>query len=139
MLTHRPTKGDTMAEKDFDVQGFARDINVLLVLSTLHDGPKHGYQIALDVETDSNGLFRFRHGTLYPILHRLEADGHIEGSWSRKDGGRKKKVYSLTPGGLAHLTGRGDRVSEIVARLMQVIGRPGGTPTGEVPTGEAPA
>ena len=32
-------------------------------------------EIALDIESESNGLFRFRHGTLYPILHRLEADG----------------------------------------------------------------
>ena len=69
-----------MTEEDFDVQGFARGINELLILSTLRDGAKHGYQIALDVEEGSNGLFRFRHGTLYPILHRLERDGHIEGS-----------------------------------------------------------
>jgi PadR family transcriptional regulator PadR len=117
-----------MTQADFDVQGFARDINVLLVLSTLRGGPKHGYQIALDVETDSNGLFRFRHGTLYPILHRLEGDGFIDGSWSREGGGRKKKVYSLTKAGVAHLTGRSDRVSEIVSRLMQVIGRPDEAP-----------
>ena len=44
-----------MTEKDFDVQGFARDINQLLILSTLRSEAKHGYQIALDVETDSNG------------------------------------------------------------------------------------
>ncbi len=113
-----------MTKEDFDVQGFARDINVLLVLATLRGGPKHGYQIALDVETDSNGLFRFRHGTLYPILHRLEGDGFIEGSWSREGGGRKKKVYSLTRSGQAHLSGRGERVSEIVSRLMKQIGRP---------------
>ena len=117
-----------MTEKDFDVQGFARDINVLLVLATLRDGAKHGYQIATDVESDSNGLFRFRHGTLYPILHRLERDGFIEGSWSRAGGGRRKKVYSLTRAGVAHLSGRSDRVTEIVSRLMQVIGRPGEAP-----------
>lgn len=114
-----------MTEEDFDVQGFARDINVLLVLATLRDGPKHGYQIALDVETESNGLFRFRHGTLYPILHRLEVEGWIEGSWSREGGGRKKKVYALTPSGAAHLEGRTDRVGEIVTRLLTLLTRPG--------------
>ena len=114
-----------MTEEDFDVQGFARDINVLLVLATLRDGPKHGYQIALDVETESNGLFRFRHGTLYPILHRLEAEGWIEGSWSREGGGRKKKVYALTPSGVAHLEGRTDRVGEIVTRLLTLLTPPG--------------
>ena len=116
-----------MTEKDFDVQGFARDINELLVLSTLRSEAKHGYQIALDVETDSNGLFRFRHGTLYPILHRLEEDGLIRGSWS-KGGGRRRKVYSLTGTGQGHLSGETSRVHEIMSRLMLLLARPGEVP-----------
>ena len=113
-----------MSDEEFDVQGFARDINKLLILSTLRGGRKHGYQIALDIETDSNGLFRFRHGTLYPILHRLEEDGLIKGSWSA-GGGRRRKVYRLTGAGVGHLSGESDRVHEIVTRLMQVLHRPG--------------
>lgn len=113
-----------MSNQQFDVQGFARDINQLLVLSTLRADPKHGYQIALDVEEDSNGLFRFRHGTLYPILHRLEEEGLIRGSWS-KDGGRRKKVYSLTPGGKKHLSGETNRVQDVVSRLMTALRGPG--------------
>lgn len=116
-----------MSEKDFDVQGFARDIHELLVLSSLRGGAKHGYQVALDVETDSNGLFRFRHGTLYPILHRLEEDGLIRGSWS-KDGGRRKKVYALTGTGKGHLTGETNRVQEIVSRLMKILRHPDQAP-----------
>lgn len=116
-----------MTERDFDVQAFARDINELLVLSTLRGGKKHGYQIGLDVETDSNGLFRFRHGTLYPILHRLEGDGLIRGSWS-KDGGRRRKVYALTRAGERHLSGETNRVNEIVSRLMQLLKNPGEAP-----------
>ena len=113
-----------MTETGFDVQGFARDIHELLVLSTLREEAKHGYQIALDVEADSNGLFQFRHGTLYPILHRLEEERLIKGSWSR-DGGRKKKIYSLTPSGLRHLSGETNRVEEIVSRLIQFLRGPG--------------
>ncbi len=113
-----------MRETDFDVQGFARDINELLVLSALRDEPKHGYQIALDVETDSNGLFRFRHGTLYPILHRLEDAGLIRGSWA-DEGGRRKKVYALTERGRRHLSGETSRVHEIVSRLLSLLRHPG--------------
>ena len=109
-----------MSDQQFDVQGFARDINKLLVLTTLRGEAKHGYQIALDVEADSNGLFQFRHGTLYPILHRLEDEGLIKGTWS-KDGGRRKKVYTLTSAGESHLTGESTRVQDIVARLVQVL------------------
>ena len=99
----------------------------VLILSTLRSEAKHGYQIALDVETDSNGLFRFRHGTLYPILHRLEEEGLIRGSWS-KGGGRRRKVYSLTGTGKGHLSGETNRVHEIMSRLMQVLGRPDEAP-----------
>ncbi len=116
-----------MTETEFDVQGFARGIHELLVLSTLRGEAKHGYQIALDVEEDSNGLFRFKHGTLYPILHRLEAEGLIKGSWSR-DGGRKKKVYALTGSGERHLKGETGRVQEIVSRLMHLLKHPGEAP-----------
>lgn len=116
-----------MTEQDFDVQGFARDIHELLVLSALRSGPRHGYQIALDVEEDSNGLFRFRHGTLYPILHRLEEEGLIKGSWST-DGGRRKKVYSITGTGRRHLSGQTGRVQEIVSSLMRLLRGPGQAP-----------
>ena len=116
-----------MSEKEFDVQGFARGIHVLLVLSTLQGGQKHGYQIARDIEADSNGLFCFRHGTLYPILHRLEGEGMIRGAWSQ-DSGRRKKVYRLTGLGRRHLTGETGRVQEIVLRLMEFLPSPGEAP-----------
>jgi len=115
-------------QDDFDVQGFARDINVVLVLATLRDQEKHGYQIAQDVEAQSNGLFRFRHGTLYPILHRLEKEGLIRGSWSREKGERRRKVYVLTPTGRQHLEGRGRRVNEILSGLNRMLHRPGEAP-----------
>lgn len=113
-----------MSEQGFDVQGFARDINELLVLSSLRGGAKHGYQIALDVETDSNGLFRFQHGTLYPILHRLEEDGLIQGSWS-KDSGRRRKVYALTQRGEGRIKGGTDQVQDVVSRLLAMLRGPG--------------
>lgn len=116
-----------MTEKDFDVQGFARDINELLVLATLRGDPKHGYQIALDVEADSNGLFRFKHGTLYPILHRLEEEGLLRGSWSKEEG-RRRKVYALTGLGKRHLSGETSRVAEIVSRLLHLLQPPNEAP-----------
>jgi PadR family transcriptional regulator PadR len=116
-----------VTETDFDVQGFARDIHELLVLSTLRNTAKHGYQIALDVEADSNGLFHFRHGTLYPILHRLESEGLIRGSWSKGEG-RRKKVYALTADGRRRLNGGTNRVQEILARLVRLLRGPGEAP-----------
>lgn len=116
-----------MSETEFDVQGFARGIHELLVLSTLQDEKKHGYQIGLDVEAESDGLFCFRHGTLYPILHRLEGDGLVRGTWSR-GGGRRKKNYALTAAGRRHLTGETGRVQEIVTRLLRLLPTPAEVP-----------
>ena len=115
------------ADQEFDAQGFARGIHELLVLAALRKGPGHGYQIALDVEAHSNGVFRFRHGTLYPLLHRMEANGLIQGRWS-SGAGRRKKVYALTDTGRRHLSGEADRVQEILSGLMRMLRR-----TREVP------
>ena len=86
-----------------ETRSLGRDVNELLVLATLEDGPKHGYQIALDVEEESDGAFELQHGTLYPVLHRLAKEGLIEGDW--EEDGRRRKVYVLTDRGHRRLRG----------------------------------
>ena len=112
---------------DFDVQRFARGINELLVLSTLREGPRHGYQIALDVDRASDGLFTLQHGTLYPILHRLERDGLIAGRWARVDG-RRRKVYEMTAAGARHLSGETGRMQRVMRTLLTLLRGPGHAP-----------
>jgi len=87
--------GDSMVEP----QELSRSCNEMLVMAALSRGARHGYQLALDVEERSEGAFRFNHGTLYPILHRLEERGLVTGAWSEEDGGRRRKSYALTPAG----------------------------------------
>lgn len=108
-----------------DTQSFARSINELLVLSALREGPMHGYQIALELEERSAGMFNLQHGTLYPILHRLERQGLIAGEWSVGDG-RKRKEYLLTRGGRARLGAGTGQVREVFARLLAVLGEGNG-------------
>lgn len=103
-----------------ETQSLGRDVNELLVLATLEDGPKHGYRIALDVEEESDGAFELQHGTLYPILHRLEKKGLVEGSWEEE--GRRRKVYGLTERGRRQLTRRGDRLVEAFRTLARMLG-----------------
>lgn len=103
-----------------ETQSLGRDINELLVLTTLEDGPKHGYQIALDVEEESDGAFELQHGTLYPILHRLEKEGLIEGDWEEE--GRRRKVYGLTDRGRRRLDRRGGRLLEAFRTLARMLG-----------------
>jgi PadR family transcriptional regulator, regulatory protein PadR len=110
-----------------DTQGLARTINELLVLTTLRDAPKHGYQIALDVETVSGGAFLLQHGTLYPILHRLEREGLIRGKWEDPAGERRRKRYALSAAGRRRLTESTGEVKTVFARLLALLGEDDGT------------
>jgi PadR family transcriptional regulator, regulatory protein PadR len=88
----------------FDSQAVGRRINELLILAALSREPRHGYQAALEIEQRSGGYFRFNHGTLYPILHRLEQDGLIAGGWTDPQEGRARKEYALTEAGRTYLS-----------------------------------
>lgn len=116
-----------MGDDVVDVQALARGINEILVLASLREGEKHGYQIAVDVERTSGGRFVLQHGTLYPILHRLEKEGSIAGRWS-KGGGRRKKRYRLTPAGRRRLEGETDQVREALGSLLRILGGPSHAP-----------
>lgn len=92
-------------EPKLESQTLPRHFNEALILSSIRSGAKHGYQLALDIEERSNGRFAFKHGTLYPILHKLEKDGLIEGAWSTGGQRGKRKQYQLTPDGSRYLKG----------------------------------
>ena len=48
----------------------------LMVLKTLNAmGPQHGYGIARRIEQTSGDLLSINHGTLYPVLLKLEQEG----------------------------------------------------------------
>jgi len=108
-----------MAES-LDVLAFARGINEMLVLAVLRDGGKHGYEVALELERSSGGRFVLQHGTLYPILHRLERDRLIRGGWEEA-GGRRRKVYELTDAGARKLDEDTHRCHALFRGLMSVI------------------
>jgi DNA-binding PadR family transcriptional regulator len=77
----------------------------VLVLAALRDGPAHGYAVIEELGRRSSGAFELAEGTLYPVLHRLEADGLLSSSWSVVSG-RKRRVYRLTRRGTARLAER---------------------------------
>ena len=75
----------------------------LLILSLLRRQPMYGYEIAATVHRDTDGAFTWREGSLYPSLHKLEADGLIVGKWEEKETGRKRRYYHITKQGRAAL------------------------------------
>jgi PadR family transcriptional regulator, regulatory protein PadR len=72
----------------------------LLILSLLSRKPMYGYEIAATVHRgDTDGTFTWREGSLYPNLHKLQADGLIAGEWEEKETGRKRRYYHITEKG----------------------------------------
>jgi DNA-binding PadR family transcriptional regulator len=68
-----------------------------LILGVLAQGPLHGYAIIQELRARSGGSLEIPEGTVYPVLHRLEAGGLLASTWS--EGARRRRVYRLTARG----------------------------------------
>ncbi len=93
-----------------------------LALAVLNDGPLHGYGIAREIERRSDNALRFKEGTLYPALHALEREGLIVGEWEREGNGRERKVYRITPAGIADLESRTRTWNTFASAIERVLG-----------------
>lgn len=72
---------------------------VILILKLLDEKSMYGYEMIKAIEKKSEGIFSFKEGTLYPILHTLEQNGLVTSFWDESDGKRKRKYYKLTKKG----------------------------------------
>ena len=80
-----------------------------LLLCLISQQPMYGYQIIKELEKRSGGYFKFKEGTLYPALHRLEKAGLIVGKWQSLPSSRQRRYY--------YITNKGNRVT--VAKMDQ--------------------
>ena len=111
-----------MAEK-VDVWQGTLALMVLKTLETL--GHLHGYGIARRIEQTSRDLLSINHGTLYPVLLKLEQEGSITAEWGVSDNNRKAKFYRLTKAGrklLASETHQWRQTTEIIGRFLALRG-----------------
>jgi PadR family transcriptional regulator, regulatory protein PadR len=66
-----------------------------LVLAILEEGESYGYAIIGRVRELSGGKIEWTDGMLYPVLHRLEAQGLIAAKWRQSETGRRRRYYTL--------------------------------------------
>ena len=86
-----------------------------LILSSLAEGPKHGYALTKDVEQFAG--VRLAPGTLYEALSRLEGQGLIEAVASTD----RRRPYQLTAAGaqaLREQLARERRVADVGLRRL---------------------
>jgi DNA-binding PadR family transcriptional regulator len=84
------------------MEQFPLSEQVLLVLLSLAEQPRHGYSIMKDVEQMSSGRVVLSTGTLYGALQRLLERGWIE-RLKDDEGARDRRVYRLTTRGRRNL------------------------------------
>lgn len=92
----------------------------LMVLSVLAEGPQYGYLIQKRLREVSGHMVRLQAGTLYPLLHKLEASGAILSRWDNSSG-RDRKWYEITDKGrrlLSQQTAEWHRYVDCVRNLL---------------------
>ena len=97
-----------------------------MLLASLETGPRHGYAIMEMLRAGSDGQVDLPTGTIYPALRRLERAGLLAGAWDEA-GGRRRRLYSLTPAGrqaLAAERGTWRTFSAAVTALLEPAPRP---------------
>ncbi len=92
-----------------------------IVLKLLADnGRMYGYEMTKRVEELSTGKIKLTFGALYPVLHKLEADGHIT-TEAVYIGKRVRKYYTLTETGRTWTEQKVDEFFDFVNTLTYVL------------------
>ncbi len=92
-----------------------------IILKLLADnGRMYGYEMTKKVEELSSGKIKLTFGALYPVLHKLEADGHISIE-QEFIGKRVRKYYSLTETGRTWTEQKVDEFFDYVNTMSHVL------------------
>ncbi len=92
-----------------------------IILKLLSENQMYGYEIIKKVDERTQGAFQWKEGTLYPCLHRLEAEGLIESFWST-DTPKPRKYYALTRQGKSAVTVRVHAVQSELNHIHALLG-----------------
>jgi len=92
-----------------------------LLLCLIAQQPMYGYRIIKELERKSQGYFKFKEGTLYPALHRLEKAGLIRGEWQALPSGRQRRYYHITEKGLRSLVTERNQWRDFLVAMNLII------------------
>jgi DNA-binding PadR family transcriptional regulator len=92
-----------------------------LLLSLIGQQPMYGYQILKELERKSQGYFKFKEGTLYPALHRLEKSGLVAGKWQMLPSGRQRRYYHITNKGYQLMVVKRNQWQDFLTAMNLII------------------
>lgn len=80
----------------------------------------YGYEITQKVKEITQGDLMITEGALYPLLHRLEAEGVIEAE-TEHIGNRMRKYYSLTKAGQKESVKHLEELQRFLNTMNQIL------------------
>jgi PadR family transcriptional regulator PadR len=92
-----------------------------LILSLLNSKQMYGYEIIKELEMKSDGIFSFKEGTIYPILHNLEDKGLVVSYWGEGNGNRKRKYYKINDKGKKFIQEKKEEWSSFKTAVDRVL------------------
>lgn len=99
---------------------FLNGVPELVVLELLCRRPMYGYELVQAIQSESDGALAFGEGCIYPLLHKLEEEGHLASR--RLDvGGRSRVVYRVTPKGTKQFAAAVARWSAVAAAVGTIL------------------
>jgi DNA-binding PadR family transcriptional regulator len=92
-----------------------------IILRLLNDnGRLYGYSITQMVKEITKGELQITEGALYPLLHKLEAQGIVE-TEMENIGNRVRKYYTLTQAGKKQTTFALDELKTFMQSLSLIV------------------
>jgi PadR family transcriptional regulator, regulatory protein PadR len=103
-----------------DLKNLQRSSAEIVLLALLETRPRHGYELAKMVESQSGDKLQYQVASIYPMLYRLEKKGLVKGRWVEKPNERRRRFYELTADGHKALAAQRRTWREFFEALNQV-------------------
>ncbi|MFQ9423974.1 MAG: helix-turn-helix transcriptional regulator [Christensenellaceae bacterium] len=111
MAEQEKLRAEDIPDEEFSLTGGAEEQGITIssdlirghintiILRSLYDGDKYGYDIINEIEKKSGGLYTLKQPTLYSALKRLEALRYVESYYGDFSNGGRRKYFRLTDKG----------------------------------------
>ena len=100
---------------------FLNGVPELLVLQLLARREMYGYEVVKTIQTTSRETFALGEGSIYPILHELEAKKFVKSRRAEVEG-RSRLYYALTAAGRKRLEALTKEWEQVTAGVTHVLG-----------------
>ena len=91
-----------------------------MLLKLLSEKDMYGYEMIETLRSRSENVFDLKAGTLYPLLHSLEAKNYLT-SYEREGVGKTRKYYSITKDGRKYLKSKLEEWEKYSSAVSNVL------------------